>query len=389
MSGSVRQRGSVYRVRGGWGIRWREDGRWRGASGPWATKTQAREWFAASVLPRLRGDVEPEAETAGEITFDAFADLYLEAHAANISPRSLAMLTTRLRPARKAFGSLTLRELEPLAAEVAAWRVGLPERARYGYTAAFRQTLAAAVRWGRASQNPVALSGPNEQPRREEVVPFTQDEINSIVAELGSQDGALVVVVVETGLRPGELVALERRDVDREGRVLRVERVFSAGQVRPYPKTERSRRRVPLWGRAQEALDSLPPRIDTPAVFPSRNGDGYMDWHNWRARSWEPALRAAGLYACPGCGEPLQAVQGARGRRRCEPCGIGKATRQPYTMRHTFASTALAAGLSVFELARVMGTSVQLIDATYGHLVKGSDDAIRERLDRYASESGS
>jgi hypothetical protein len=54
-------------------------------------------------------------------------------------------------------------------------------------------------------------------------------------------------------------------------------------------------------------------------------------------------------------------------------------------MRHTFDSNALAAGLSVFELSRVMGTSVQLLDSTYGHLVKGSDESIRERLDLYAA----
>jgi integrase len=35
--------------------------------------------------------------------------------------------------------------------------------------------------------------------------------------------------------------------------------------------------------------------------------------------------------------------------------------------RHTFATEALAAGVSIFELARLMGTSVKVIDRTYGH----------------------
>ena len=35
-----------------------------------------------------------------------------------------------------------------------------------------------------------------------------------------------------------------------------------------------------------------------------------------------------------------------------------------------------------------MGTGVQLLDSTYGHLVKGSDEAIRERLDLFAAASG-
>jgi hypothetical protein len=35
-------------------------------------------------------------------------------------------------------------------------------------------------------------------------------------------------------------------------------------------------------------------------------------------------------------------------------------------MRHTYASFALDAGVTIFELARLMGTSVNVIDDTYG-----------------------
>jgi hypothetical protein len=37
---------------------------------------------------------------------------------------------------------------------------------------------------------------------------------------------------------------------------------------------------------------------------------------------------------------------------------------------HTFAAEALAARISVFELSRLMGTSIAMIHCTYGHLVK-------------------
>jgi hypothetical protein len=50
-------------------------------------------------------------------------------------------------------------------------------------------------------------------------------------------------------------------------------------------------------------------------------------------------------------------------------------------LRHTFATEALAAGISIFELARLMGTSVAMIDERYGHLARDSATAIRERLD--------
>lgn len=75
MSGT-RQRGSVYKVRGGYGIRWREpDGTWgkRGRP-PFATKTEARDWFTKTVLPKLRGETAAEPAGAPE-TLRAFVDV--------------------------------------------------------------------------------------------------------------------------------------------------------------------------------------------------------------------------------------------------------------------------------------------------------------------------
>ena len=43
-----------------------------------------------------------------------------------------------------------------------------------------------------------------------------------------------------------------------------------------------------------------------------------------------------------------------------------------YDLRSTFASEALAAGVSVFKLARVMGTSVAMIERHYGALLDGA-----------------
>lgn len=55
-------------------------------------------------------------------------------------------------------------------------------------------------------------------------------------------------------------------------------------------------------------------------------------------------------------------------------------------MRSTFASNALHAGVTVFELARVMGTSVRMIERHYGALVDGAHAAITDRLDALEAE---
>ena len=72
-------------------------------------------------------------------------------------------------------------------------------------------------------------------------------------------------------------------------------------------------------------------------LFPSAGG-GRIELNNWRSRHWTPALPASGV-----------------------------AHRRIYDLRHTYATWSLAAGIDIFTLARRMGTSVAMIDRTYGH----------------------
>ncbi len=345
-------RGSLYRTRAGYGIRWPENGRREHASG-FATKTEARRWFTEHVAPRLL-----TGAPSAELTFDAFCDAFLDRHGATVAEATKRTLAERLAPARAVFGGWPLRELEHAADDVAAWRATLPASSRYRLTSALRQALAAAVRWRYITRNPAVDAGRNPQPRLEEIRPFTLEQVDALALELGPAFGPLVVFAAETGLRTNEWVALERRDLDRQGRAVVVQRRFADGVLTPHPKTKRSRRRVPLTARALDALETLPPRVDTPLLFPAAQG-GYIGLDTWRTREWYPALEAAGL-----------------------------AKRGPYALRHTFATEALAAGVSTFELARLMGTSVAMIDRTYGHLARDSEASIRARLDARADRSG-
>ena len=248
----------------------------------------------AGTSARRRGRQLGLAVAAPARTLSDFIPDYLAAHAVGREASTIATLAHRLSYAEAAFGGLLLSELENRVAEVAEWTQTLPEGSRHGIVQALRQALATACRWGLMAHNPAREAGANPQPRTEEILPFSIEEVERLAAELGPVYGPVVTFASATGLRPAEWIALERRDIDRTAGVVVVERSFSSGRAKPYAKTERSRRRVPLSSRALAALDTLPPMLTSPLLFPRPDG-GYLNLHNWRSREWRPALEAAGL----------------------------------------------------------------------------------------------
>jgi integrase len=224
---------------------------------------------------------------------------------------------------------------------------------------ALRQTLAAAVRWGYLDKNPAVAAGSNRRPAPRTVRAFTRAEIDAISAELTPMYAPTPVFAAATGMRPEEWQAFERRDVDRRNGLVNVHRTVSSGEVVELGKTSRSRRQSPLTPRALAAVDALPMRLDTPRLFPSPEGK-LLRLDNFRNREWAPAIEASGV------------ARPARG----------------YDLRSTFASNALAATVSVFELARIMGTSVEMIERHYGTLLEGAAAGITQRLASFEARQG-
>ena len=135
-----------------------------------------------------------------------------------------------------------------------------------------------------------------------------------------------------------------------------VRRAYAKRRLKEYGKTAGSSRAVPLRAKVIEALEQLPHRRGI--VFPAPEG-GRIDINNFRHRGWTPSLAAAGVKH-----------------------------RRIYDLRHTYATWSLAAGIDIFTLARRMGTSVKMIDRTYGHLVAGADAYERELLDAFDQRPG-
>jgi len=57
--------------------------------------------------------------------------------------------------------------------------------------------------------------------------------------------------------------------------------------------------------------------------------------------------------------------------------------RRIYDLRHTFATFALRAGISTFDLSRYMGASLTMIDRHYGHLARDGREHAIHLLDAF------
>jgi integrase len=344
------QRGSVRKLSSGrYQLRYYDAEGERQTGGSFPTRSEAFAYFRDMIEPRLRGSAP-----LPDLTLAEFVEVYLDRHAVTVRPRTIRVLRERLRYATRAYGTERLSALESMSGDLADWRRTLPERSQYAIFSALRQTLAAAVRWHYITENPAKAAGRNPQPAPRPVRPYTLAELAAIADELPPQYEPLPDFAAATGLRPEEWIALERKQVDRRASVVSVTQTVSEGEVTPLAKTTRSRRQVPLSRRACAALDRLPARLDTPLLFPAPDG-GLLDLSNFRRRLWTPAITSSGV---------------------AKPARI-------YDLRSTFASNALAAGVTVFELARVMGTSVLMIERHYGALLDGAGAGIAGRLDAH------
>jgi integrase len=285
-----------------WAYRYRVGGRdsKRVQRGGFVSERDAGESLERE-LERLRR----ERRLAGSLTLAELVEVYLAQH--DVEPVTIEKLRWLLGKAVAAFGERPVGELR--SEEIAAWRIALSPGYRFDATQALRQVLARAVVWGMIAANPAKLGVDNPSPRRREQRPFEcWAELEAVAANLAPRYGPMVMFAAATGLRPAEWLALEWRDIDLEARVVYVHRSFTKGSLK-CPKTEASRRAVPLQTIALEAIEQQLSSGQNALVFPGERG-GYLDLHNFRNREWKPAP--------------------ARGRDRAPAQGL----RSPAHLRH-------------------------------------------------------
>lgn len=164
----------------------------------------------------------------------------------------------------------------------------------------------------------------------------------------------MIELAAHTGLRWAELAGLQVGRVGPRGARLIVTHVLERnGTIRPYGKSKRSNRVVPVPELLQARLIEQVARRDSDApVFPTLRGR-YWRYQNFRHRVWLPAIEAAGL----------------------RDLGI-------HGLRHTAASWLAMAGVDLLTIRDLMGHESQATTERYAHLSPNRYDPIVEAWQR-------
>src|SRR5215210_2037499 len=307
--------GSIYR---------RKDGRWVGQylvytpSGPTyrylygKTRQVAAEKLIKAMAQRDSG----LAFEAGKLTVAEYMNKWLTESGRNrLRPKTYKDYAglTRVHIA-PALGHIKLKNLTPLHVQQfysAKLNSGLSKRTVEYLHSVLHAALKQAVRWELVPRN-VAESVDSPRPEKKERPTFTLEQARMFLkACREDRFGALYVLVIQSGMRRGELLGLRWEDVDIGQGLLHVRQALAPdGKSFSQPKTAKGRRRIRLTPEAVDALKrhkvaQNEQRLrqgnlwrDHGLVFCSSVGTT-MTPENFIKRSYKPLLKSAELPQIP------------------------------------------------------------------------------------------
>jgi integrase len=333
------------------------------------TKKQA-EAYGRKIQHEVDTGVFREAahQTVGE-----YLDHWME-HTAHrkVRPRTLEgyedVLRLHVRPVvgDVPMGSLSPQDVERIVTTMEA-KGRSPQTIRNALTP-LRHALNHAVKHGTIPQNPATadlVDLPKKVQRK--VDTLTAEEAKGFVeAAKGERWGALYVVLLGGGMRPGEALGLKWDDFD--GKAVRIDRALvRARNGRDWrlreTKTAKSRRTVPLPGFAVNALKEFR-RLQAEDKLQAGS-----EWNE------------TGLIFVDEKGEPLRWRSLARATFRNILTEADLPDIRPYDLRHTCASLLLAAGVNPKIVSERLGHStVALTLDTYSSVLPGLQEEATAKL---------
>jgi integrase len=200
----------------------------------------------------------------------------------------------------------------------------------------------------------------------------SREEATALLAVLKPLDQAVWATAFYAGLRRGEVQALRVCDVDFAANLIAVERGWDQEEGVIEPKSRAGRRTVPLLSILREHLDAELKRN-------GRSGEDLIFGRTTREAFFASTIDHRAKRAWARMNEREQEAAEKEGRA---PVIVERITM--HECRHTFASLLIDSGANAKAIQQFMGhAKIQTTFDVYGHLLPGSHDEVRRRMDAY------
>ena len=236
------------------------------------------------------------------------------------------------------FGKRKIDEIKP--SEIATWQSRLLRTQstkslsimRAVFNVMFTDALADEI----ITRNPLKLvKKPVNVPVRK-IAPFSEDEIFILLNAIDEKVRAIFAIGFFTGMRTGEILALKWSDIDFKKRIIKVRRARRKA-IESSPKTKSSIRDV-------EIIDVLLPYLhyhmkfkidESEYIFTNTRQKPYTDFSGVSQSYWRPVFK-----------------------------GLDIEYRNPYQMRHTFASMMISNGEDILWVSKMLGHTTSAMTLT-------------------------
>lgn len=348
------------RVPGGIGA----DGKRRQLSKVCRTKGEAQKWVAERIAEGARA---PERMTVAELL-----DRWTRLHARHVEGATVRVDRWAAKAITRDLGTVEVSKLGVLRLQ--AWYEGLEARYAPGSIGlihrVLRGALDQAVAWEVIARNP-AIGTRRPPPKPEtRTEPWGPDHVGVFLAETRDDlDGPLWALLLATGIRIGEALALDWGHVSADGATLTVARTMTRdADNRPVmgerAKTDSSRRRIALPLLAQAALarqrraqdrrraDRGDGWTEDGAVFDRGDGVRRTDW-------------------------------GARQALHARVRALKLPAMTPHGLRHTCATLLARRGVSPHRIKELLGHgTIKTTMDTYAHVLESDKADTAAEMDR-------
>ena len=193
--------------------------------------------------------------------------------------------------------------------------------------------------------------------KEDKISPFNEDELK-IMFQFEGYLGYLIYLMVHTGMRPSEVLALDWKDIDYEEKRIAVYKTVSGGIVNKT-KTVSSARYVDMLPNLEKKLKEWKPKCKSSTiVFPNKFGKRYSG-HVGLSSVFKQRLKKAGIRH-----------------------------RYLYQLRHTFASryiSRLSDGVNILWVSRMLGhKDISITLNTYTKFIKEEKSKRLDNIQRMA-----